>query len=127
LVLLAGALLALSAFAMTDIASAQRPFRPNMYDRFGEMRRSRPRYGYTIQRAPVTRRFSVAPSEFKTGDTVKVTVDTPLKRGKEVLATVPAGATHKVIKVNGPWVGISLEQDGEKLRGWVDQRALDNG
>jgi hypothetical protein len=97
-----------------------------MYDRFGEMRRSRPSYRYYTERRPVIQSFSVEPIDIKAGDTVKVTVDTPLKRGPDVLATVPAGDTHEVIKVSGPWVGIAVEEDGKQLRGWVNYRALES-
>jgi hypothetical protein len=75
--------------------------------------------------APATQSLSIAPIAIAKGDTVKVTVDTQLRRGDNVLATVPEGGTHEVLKVSGPWVGIAINQNGEELRGWVNFRALE--
>lgn len=125
-IILAAALFAFGLLASTETANAQRPFRPNMYDRFGETRRSRPTYRYDSESRSVTRSYSVEPISIKAGDTVKVTLDTPLMNGRDVLATVPEGNSYKVIQVIGPWVGIAFEKEGKQMHGWVNHRALES-
>jgi hypothetical protein len=124
---LLAAMVAAGLIAMSELASAQRPFRPNMYDRWGQMRRNNTRATFAprIERAQPQRSFSVEPMEFKVGDKVRVTVASPLKRGSETLATVKAGDTHEVLRIRGPWVGIATTRDGEEVRGWVNHRALE--
>ena len=130
LVLLGLAVVTLLSLAISDTANAQRRWRPNMYDRYGSSSRSyRPSYNYAygVQQAETTQQsFSVEPIDIKAGDEVKVTVDTPLQIGRDVLTTVPAGQTHKVINVIGSWVGVAVEEDGQEIRGWVTYRALEH-
>lgn len=128
LVVLGTGIVTMLALALSDSANAQRKWRPNMYDRYGGSQRTYNQpynYGYRVQPGQTTQSLSVEPIDFKAGDNVKVTVDTPLKRGNDVLANVPAGENHKILKVIGPWVGIAVDQDGEEVRGWVTFRALE--
>ena len=126
----------IAIFALTSLAAtsveAQTPWRANMYNanKYSQRSYSRsynynPSYSYGVERAPATQSLSVAPITIGAGDKVKVTVDTPLRLGQKILATVPEGETHDVLKVIGPWVGIVVNQNGEELHGWVNYRALD--
>lgn len=131
LVVFCTAIFAISSLAAMGNAAPYPRWRANMYSPSGSSQRSYSRsynYGnnYRAQpTAPATQSFSVTPIAITKGDSVNVTVDTPLRRGDNVLATVPQGETHKVLNVSGPWVGIAVNQNGEELRGWVNFRALE--
>ncbi len=128
LIVLSTVFATLLAFSVSDVANAQRPWRLNMYNPYKNSQRSYRQpfiYGNRLEQGRTTQSFSVEPVGIHAGDTVKVTVDTPLKRGQDVLATVPAGESHKALKVIGPWVGIGVEKGGKEVRGWVTYRALE--
>lgn len=119
-------------FAIVSLAAAsadaQRPWRANMYNPYKNSQRSYNRsynYSYRVQPAPAAQSLSVEPITIAAGEQVKATIDTPLRLGQNTLATVPAGETHKVLNVIGPWVGIAVNRNGEELRGWVNFRALE--
>jgi hypothetical protein len=128
LVVLGTVIATLLTFAISDSANAQRPWRANMYNPYKNSQRSyrQPSYfGRVVEQPQSVQRFSVEPIDIHAGDMVKVTVETPLRLGQNVLADVPAGDTHKVLKVIGPWVGIAIEENGKEVRGWVTHRALE--
>jgi hypothetical protein len=112
--------------ALAPMVQAQQPWRKNIYNRFPRAQRyySQPNY-YTPPAASQSQSLSVAPIDIHQGDMVKVATETSLRRGQEVLATVPAGESFEVIQVQGPWVGIAMQHDGKETRGWVNHRALE--
>lgn len=65
-----------------------------------------------------------APAAFKVGDTIVAPAAVPLKVGDKVVATVPQGQRITVSNVEGPWVGTSIEQNGQTIGGWVLAREL---
>jgi hypothetical protein len=69
------------------------------------------------------RGFSCQPA-FNVSFTVKdrVTIadsSVKLMRGSDVIATLPKGQEVRILKVQGPWLGTSIEVDGVKKSGWV--------
>jgi len=129
------AMAAASALAMAPAAQAQIAFRKNLYD--GNVRShrtySRPYYSnnyyndgsVAVSRPQASQSFTTETIDIKAGDNVKTTTDAQLRMGDKVLATVPQGEMHIVLKVIGPWVGISTDQAGEEVRGWVNFRSLE--
>lgn len=61
------------------------------------------------------------------GTTVHVAAGTPLMRGTQVVATVPSDQDLKVLKTEGPWVGVAVEVNGSKRGGWVLRSGGDAG
>ena len=45
--------------------------------------------------------------------------DVKLMRGRDVSATLPKGQEVRILQVQGPWLGTSIEMDGVKKSGWV--------
>ena len=54
------------------------------------------------------------------GDKVKVVNGpAPVKVGKDTLTTVKTGTELTALKVQGPWVKVSVERDGKRIVGWI--------
>jgi len=75
--------------------------------------------------APVQSRrsFSYQPAagvSFKAGDRVTIaSAGVKLRQGRDVIATLPKGQEIRILKVQGQWLGTSIEVDGLKKSGWV--------
>lgn len=131
------AVVALSALSLSPAAQAQLAFRKNLYTGNVAHRNYSGRYysgGYNnynngaavaVSRAQASQSFTTEPINIHAGDNVKTTADAQLRMGDKVLATVPKGEMHKVLKVQGPWVGISYDQAGKEMHGWVNFRSLE--
>lgn len=66
-----------------------------------------------------------AAAELTKGTRVKVVVkEAKVMIGKKVLAVVKDGDVLTVIKTNGDWLGVKLEQDGKKVKGWILARNI---
>lgn len=64
-----------------------------------------------------------SPAGAGVGDTVHVAAGTRLMRGNDVVATVPRDQDLKILKIEGPWVGVAVNVDGRKRGGWVSRSA----
>jgi hypothetical protein len=65
------------------------------------------------------------PAAIYPGDTVRVTTGpAPLKVGDNTLATVETGTELRAIAVQGAWVKVTVEKDGLKNTGWINERHL---
>jgi hypothetical protein len=42
-----------------------------------------------------------------------------LKIGDRVIASLPKGTRFTVVAVQGGWIGANVEQNGQKLSGWL--------
>jgi hypothetical protein len=76
----------------------------------------------SVPRQVVSRRaYSYEPSPvFKAGDTVVVAKATSeLKIGDRVITKLPKGTRFTVVAVQGGWIGANVEQNGQKLSGWL--------
>lgn len=72
---------------------------------------------------PGYRSFSYEPVGISAGDTVIVTGgDAEMKRGTDVVGTLPGETEFVVTKVKGSWLGAVVELDGQTLNGWVRLR-----
>ena len=69
------------------------------------------------------RSFSYQPTVevgFKAGERAKIAGDgVKLMRGHDVIATLNKGEEITVLKVQGGWLGTSIESHGETRSGWV--------
>ncbi len=72
-------------------------------------------------------RFALAEEStaFKVGDLVATKQETPVQAAEGVIATLAAGDEVTVIGVKKDWVGISAEQNGQKVAGWVKPEMLE--
>jgi len=74
-------------------------------------------YGYAQGRVAYS--YEPAPT-LKAGDLVVVAkAKADLKLGDKVLATVGQGTQFTIVQVQGTWVGATIEQNGQKLSGWI--------
>ena len=62
--------------------------------------------------------------KIRTGDRIETLVETPVKSGKETLATVAAGTKLIAGNVQGTWVGVTVERDGRQVKGWIFAKHL---
>ncbi|MFW6114123.1 MAG: hypothetical protein ACOC7K_00100 [bacterium] len=62
--------------------------------------------------------------EYVPGDVVETTTNTPMKRMRTILATVPAGMVLDVVEVRGDWAGVTVLVDGREVSGWISKRYL---
>jgi hypothetical protein len=63
---------------------------------------------------------AAVPAAIMPGDAVVVAEEgASLRLGDRTLATLSAGRELRVLKVQGPWVGASVDVDGQKVAGWV--------
>ncbi len=116
---------AVASFAATALADSRHPWQ-HTSDDFGVSNQSAARAYYaprTMAQSPVVERraysFEPAPA-FKTGDAVVVAKTTSeLKVGNQVLATLPKGTRISVLAVQGGWIGAKVEQNGQKVSGWL--------
>ena len=60
----------------------------------------------------------------RVGDTVVATGSAPIMRGKTPLMTAGTGTEMVVTAVRGDWIGVSVSQYGESVRGWVHVRYI---
>lgn len=68
---------------------------------------------------------ALSDQSFKAGDRVVVATDSaPLMIGTRSLGAVPKGTEFAVLKVQGPWVGASVQIDGQTKSGWVPARTV---
>jgi len=58
----------------------------------------------------------------RTGDTVVATGPAPIMRGKTPLMTAATGTPMRVTALRGDWIGVSVSQYGQSVRGWVHIR-----
>lgn len=66
------------------------------------------------------RSFSYEPTNISAGDSVVVSGgDAVMKRGTDVVGTLPNETEFEVTKVNDGWLGAVVEVDGQTLNGWV--------
>jgi len=69
--------------------------------------------------------FSVSPATgaeapIQAGDRVKViNGPAPVKVGKKTLTTLETGTELTAVKVQGPWVKVSLQRQGKPITGWI--------
>ena len=79
-------------------------------------------YGYQPS-VQCRRSYSCEPSpqvEFKTGDRGVVTGNSAkLMVGSDVLGSIPKGTEFTLTRVQGQWLGASIEIDGRRVSGWV--------
>lgn len=68
------------------------------------------------------RAYSYEPAatpSFKVNDTIVITAASAnMKVGDRVVATVPRGQRITVSSVEGPWVGTTIDQNGQHIGGW---------
>ena len=62
--------------------------------------------------------------EFKAGDRAVTTEQTPVQATEGTVATLAPGVELKVVDVKQGWIGITAEQDGKKIAGWVKPSTL---
>ena len=56
----------------------------------------------------------------KTGDRATVAAPTAdMKVGDRVVESVPAGTPVTVLAVQGPWIGVNVERNGQQASGWI--------
>lgn len=48
----------------------------------------------------------------------------PVQMGPKAVATAAAGTVLVALEVNGAWVGVAVEQDGQTVQGWIHQKHL---
>jgi len=61
-----------------------------------------------------------APPPLRPGDRIEVTSGpAPVKMGKRTLTTVEAGSELTALKVQGPWVKVTVQKDSKKITGWI--------
>jgi hypothetical protein len=66
------------------------------------------------------RAYSYEPASLQAGDTAVVAkANAEVKLGDRVLATLPQGTQFKVLQTQGTWVGAAVEQNGQKITGWI--------
>ena len=74
------------------------------------------------------RQAHAAEEAIKPGDKVKViNGPAPVKVGKKTLTTVESGTGLRALKVQGPWVKVSVERRGKKITGWIYARKYLHG
>jgi hypothetical protein len=115
-----------ASFATTSYADSKRPWLHTSDDFTTAIQPPARTYyyvpRYTAQPQAAERRaFSYEPAPaFKTGDSVVVSKATSeLKVGNRVLANLPKGTKFAVVAVQGSWIGANVDQNGQKLSGWV--------
>ena len=62
--------------------------------------------------------------EWTVGDRVVTTREAAVQAGTKTLTTVPAGTTLDVTAVNGDWVAVGVQRDGEEITGWIHVKHL---
>ena len=62
--------------------------------------------------------------QFKAGDRLVTTERVDVQAGQGTAATLEAGAAVTVADVKQGWVGITAEQNGQKIVGWVRPNSL---
>jgi ankyrin repeat protein len=66
----------------------------------------------------------LAAGEWKVGDHVVTTREAAVQAGTKTLTTVPADTALDVTAVNGDWVAVSVQRDGEEITGWIHVKHL---
>lgn len=68
---------------------------------------------------------SPAGVSLKIGDKFRTTADpTPVQVKTTIVATVDAGQEVTAIAINGPWVGVTVIQNGREIHGWIHRENL---
>jgi homogentisate 1,2-dioxygenase len=62
----------------------------------------------------------------KAGDRAVLAKAGELRVGTSVLASLPQGTRITVVAVQGNWIGTNVEQNGQKLSGWIANTDLAN-
>jgi hypothetical protein len=120
-------LLVVSSLVTNALADSKRPWKNTPDDFWGQQNWGQQNFASrssaTVMQPQVEARraysYEPAPSP-KAGDTVfaaRAAVD--VKLGDHVIANVPQGTRITVLAVQGPWVGVNIEQGGHQVGGWI--------
>jgi len=63
-------------------------------------------------------------ADLDVGDEVITVSPAPVKDGKATKLEVPEGTTLTVVKVNGPWLAVEVDREGETVSGWIHEKHI---